>query len=42
MYQVRATTPGKYHYPPAEAYEMYAPDVLGHSNGGWMEVLKSN
>jgi uncharacterized protein YfaS (alpha-2-macroglobulin family) len=37
-YRVRATTPGKYHYPPARAYQMYAPDVSGNSEGGWLEV----
>ena len=39
MYKVRATTPGKYHYAPARAYEMYTPDVSGHSDGGWLEIL---
>ncbi len=38
-YQVRATTPGKYHYPPAQAHEMYFPDVSGHSDGGWLTVI---
>ncbi|MBP8591306.1 Ig-like domain-containing protein [Candidatus Shapirobacteria bacterium] len=38
MYRVRATTPGKYHHPPAQAYQMYVPDVSGHSAGGWLEV----
>lgn len=37
-YRVRATTPGRYHYPPAQAYQMYLPDVSGHSDGGWLEV----
>ncbi len=37
-YRVRATTPGRYHYPPAQAYQMYTPDVSGHSEGGWLEV----
>lgn len=37
-YRVRATTPGRYHYPPAQAYQMYIPDVSGHSDGGWLEV----
>ena len=37
-YRVRATTPGRYHYPPAQAYQMYIPDVSGHSEGGWLEV----
>ena len=37
-YRVRATTSGKYHYPPASAYQMYTPDVSGHSSGGWLEV----
>lgn len=37
-YRVRATTPGRYHYPPAQAYQMYTPDVSGHSSGGWLEV----
>ena len=37
-YRVRATTPGIYHYPPAQAYQMYVPDVSGHSDGGWLEV----
>ncbi|OGC50420.1 hypothetical protein A2716_04405 [candidate division WWE3 bacterium RIFCSPHIGHO2_01_FULL_40_23] len=39
MYKVRSTTPGNYHHPPAQAYEMYAPDILGHSSGGLLEVL---
>ncbi len=38
-YRVRATTPGKYHYLPAQAYEMYFPDVSGHSDGGWLTVV---
>ena len=38
VYRVRATTPGKYHYPPAQAYQMYVPDVSGHSAGGWLEI----
>jgi uncharacterized protein YfaS (alpha-2-macroglobulin family) len=42
VYKVRATTPGKYHYLPAQAYEMYFPDVSGHSEGGWLTVEKSN
>lgn len=37
-YRVRATTPGRYHYPPAQAYQMYVPDVSGHSAGGWLQV----
>ena len=37
-YRVRATTPGRYHHPPAQAYQMYSPDVSGHSAGGWLEV----
>ena len=37
-YRARATTPGKYHHPPAYAYQMYVPDVSGHSAGGWLEV----
>jgi len=37
-YRVRATTPGHYHYPPAQAYQMYVPDVSGHSDGGWLDV----
>ncbi len=37
-YRVRATTPGKYHHPPANAYQMYIPDISGHSDGGWFEV----
>jgi len=37
-YRVRATTPGRYHQPPAQAYEMYLPDVSGHTDGGWFEV----
>ena len=39
MYKVRSTTPGRYHYAPARAYEMYTPDVLGRSDGGWLEIL---
>lgn len=38
MYRARATTPGRYHHPPAQAYQMYIPDVSGHSEGGWLEV----
>lgn len=37
-YRARATTPGRYHHPPAQAYQMYVPDVSGHSEGGWLEV----
>ncbi|MBI4225862.1 Ig-like domain-containing protein [Candidatus Roizmanbacteria bacterium] len=37
-YRVRATTPGRYHHPPAQAYQMYIPDISGHSEGGWLEV----
>lgn len=37
-YRARATTPGRYHHPPAQAYQMYIPDVSGHSAGGWLEV----
>lgn len=37
-YRVRATTPGRYHHPPAQAYQMYIPDVSGHSEGGWLLV----
>jgi len=37
-YRARATTPGRYHHPPAQAYQMYTPDVSGHSEGGWLEV----
>ncbi|MGE5041334.1 MAG: Ig-like domain-containing protein [Candidatus Levyibacteriota bacterium] len=37
-YRVRATTPGMYHRPPAQAYQMYTPDVSGHSDGGWLTV----
>lgn len=37
-YRVRATTPGRYHHPPAQAYQMYIPDVSGHSDGGWIEI----
>ncbi len=39
-YRVRATTPGKYHRPPAQVYQMYVPDVSGHSDGGWLEVTE--
>jgi len=39
-YRVRPTTPGKYHHPPAQAYNMYIPDISGHSWGGWMEVVE--
>lgn len=38
MYRVRATTPGRFHRPPAQAYQMYVPDISGHSDGGWFEV----
>ena len=37
-YRVRSTVPGKYHRPPASAYQIYVPDVSGHSDGGWFEV----
>jgi len=37
-YRVRATTPGRYHHPPAQAYQMYIPDVSGHSDGGWLTI----
>lgn len=37
-YRVRPTTPGRYHHPPAQAYNMYIPDISGHSSGGWLEV----
>ena len=37
-YRVRPTIPGRYHYPPAKAYDMYLPDVFGSSAGGWLEV----
>jgi alpha-2-macroglobulin len=37
-YRVRTTTPGSYHHPPAQAYNMYYPDVFGHSAGDWLEV----
>jgi len=40
MYRVRPTTPGMYHYPPAEAYNMYVPDISGHSSGGWIEIVE--
>lgn len=40
-YRVRATTPGRYHHPPAQAYQMYFPDVSGHSDGGWLNVEPS-
>ena len=39
-YRVRPTTPGRYHHPPAQAYNMYIPDISGHSSGGWMEVVE--
>jgi uncharacterized protein YfaS (alpha-2-macroglobulin family) len=39
-YRVRATVPGKFHRPPASAYQMYVPDVSGHSDGGWFEVTQ--
>ncbi|MBI4130548.1 Ig-like domain-containing protein [Candidatus Roizmanbacteria bacterium] len=38
-YRVRPTSPGRYHHPPARAYNMYIPDISGHSSGGWLEVL---
>lgn len=41
MYRARATTPGRYHHPPAQAYQMYIPDVSGHSEGGWLEVKQT-
>jgi alpha-2-macroglobulin len=39
-YLASATTVGKYHRPPAQAYEMYMPDVMGHTDGGWFEVTE--
>lgn len=38
MYRVRATTPGTYQHPPAQAYQMYVPDISGHSDGGWLTI----
>lgn len=37
-YRARATTPGTYHYPAATAYEMYTPDVSGHSSSGFLTI----
>ena len=37
-YRVRSTVPGIYHRMPASAYQLYVPDVSGHSDGGWFEV----
>ncbi|HUW21212.1 MAG TPA: Ig-like domain-containing protein [Candidatus Bathyarchaeia archaeon] len=37
-YRVRATLPGRYHYPPAQVYQMYFPDVFGHSSGDWLVI----
>ncbi len=39
-YRVRPTTPGVYHHPPARAYNMYLPDIFGHSSGDWFEVVE--
>lgn len=39
-YRVRPTTPGKYHHPPAQVYNMYIPDIFGRSEGGWLEVAE--
>lgn len=41
IYRVRPTLPGRYHYPPAQAYNMYFPDVFGRSAGGWIEIIES-
>jgi hypothetical protein len=37
-YKVRALHSGKFHHPPARAYNMYLPDIFGHSQGGWLEI----
>lgn len=37
-YQARATTPGRYHHPPTQSYQMYVPSVFGRSSGGWFVV----
>ncbi len=31
---MRASVPGTYHVMPTTAYEMYYPEVFGHSDGG--------
>lgn len=38
MYRVRSTVPGTFHHLPAQSYQMYVPDVSGHSEGGWYTV----
>lgn len=38
LYRVRSTVSGVYHRPPAQVYQLYVPDVSGHSDGGWFEV----
>jgi len=40
QYRVRPSIPGKFHYPPVEAFNMYMPDISGHSSGGWIELVE--
>ena len=39
-YLMRATTSGRFQAPPAEAYEMYFPEVFGRSDGGVFTVTQ--
>jgi alpha-2-macroglobulin len=39
-YRVRTTLPGTFVYPPTQAYEMYTPDVFGHTSGDMIEIIK--
>lgn len=39
-YRVRSTIPGKFHRPPAQIYQIYQPDISGHSQGGWFDVTE--
>ncbi len=38
-YRARSTTPGTYHHPAATAYEMYTPDISGHSSAGYLTII---
>jgi uncharacterized protein YfaS (alpha-2-macroglobulin family) len=37
-YKVRALHSGTYHLPATRAYNMYFPDIFGHSDGGILEI----
>ena len=39
-YAIRATTPGEYRLRPAQAYEMYSPDIRANTKGGVITVLE--